>query len=65
MLCKINRGRCFMHLPHKLYFSCLFQRSFKSSTMKAAKIENKLFKQYKENIPCWLKNYKEGMDVAF
>ena len=54
-----------MHHPHKLYFSCLFQRSLKSSTMKAAKIENKLFKQYKENIPCWLRNKKEGMDVAF
>ena len=22
-------------------------------------------KQYNENIPYWLKNYKEGMDVAF
>lgn len=22
-------------------------------------------KQYNENIPYWIKNYKEGMDVAF
>ena len=26
---------------------------------------SQFFKQYKEEIPYWLKNYYEGMDVAF